>query len=298
VVFFEKIKEYSLIFFWSSKNKKRIFFFEKDQRKIIKTKIFFVFGRRTKKEEEERMTEESQPLVFQMKEVKIGDKTFMNPNQSIVDVSWDESDRNRKMVCCAPEVIPANTILLIEKPFLVFRYDHKTKESEGKFRFLFNILKQFQEKRLEPGVLLNIHQLYPRTEHEPIVELTRKNVLRNWCKLYRNWGALSESSKRFAMVWYTKICCNTFELNDKYMGLYQNMSSCNHSCLPNAFVVCDPNEASHEYGRALISNRDIQPGEEITIDYLGDEYPNEKDKLEALEKNYGFVCSCPKHSIL
>lgn len=65
---------------------------------------------------------------------------------------------------------------------------------------------------------------------------------------------------------------------------------CNHSCDPNA----DACGASHRM--ELTARRDIAAGEEVTCSYLGDDgiqWPLERRRA-ALQKNYMFLCTCPK----
>jgi SET domain-containing protein len=51
----------------------------------------------------------------------------------------------------------------------------------------------------------------------------------------------------------------------------------NHSCDPNAFIRCVPGEKV-----AIFARRDIQPGEELTIDYRDPDHPG--------------VCRCGAHN--
>uniref|UniRef100_A0A673KVK9 Protein-lysine N-trimethyltransferase SMYD5 n=1 Tax=Sinocyclocheilus rhinocerous TaxID=307959 RepID=A0A673KVK9_9TELE len=83
-------------------------------------------------------------------------------------------------------------------------------------------------------------------------------------------------------------------LNCEGSGLFllQSLSSCNHSCVPNA-------EASFPDNNFLLhlgALSDISPGEEICISYLDccqrDRSRHSRHKI--LRENYLFVCSCQK----
>lgn len=67
-------------------------------------------------------------------------------------------------------------------------------------------------------------------------------------------------------------------------GLWCHFAYCNHSCLPNA-------EKSFKDGvLTLRATRDIDEGEEITISY--GEYIDQTEKLQALQRIWGFKCDC------
>lgn len=71
-------------------------------------------------------------------------------------------------------------------------------------------------------------------------------------------------------------------------AIYLSASTINHSCHPNA--------KCSWYKKYVIvkATRDISPGEEILISYLGHDY-KEKDvsaRVRYLEKNYFFICEC------
>jgi hypothetical protein len=61
----------------------------------------------------------------------------------------------------------------------------------------------------------------------------------------------------------------------------------NHDCRPNANYFFDPETFTHQ----VHAVRPIHPGEEITITYIDPMRPR-AERLDALKKNWGFVCHC------
>nr|AEE61677.1 unknown [Dendroctonus ponderosae] len=81
-------------------------------------------------------------------------------------------------------------------------------------------------------------------------------------------------------------------LNSEGVGLYARQSCANHSCDPNAEI----SFVHNNYRLSLIALKDIQPGEEICISYLGD-CDNERSRhsrRKTLMENYLFACECSK----
>ncbi|KAB0796753.1 hypothetical protein PPYR_10814 [Photinus pyralis] len=81
-------------------------------------------------------------------------------------------------------------------------------------------------------------------------------------------------------------------LNNEGVALFSLQSSCNHSCVPNA----EPTYLHNNSRLSLVSLRDIEAGEEITISYL-DECNLQRSRHsrhKVLMENYLFVCNCLK----
>ncbi|KAI1761147.1 SET domain-containing protein [Hypoxylon sp. FL1150] len=79
----------------------------------------------------------------------------------------------------------------------------------------------------------------------------------------------------------------SYPLSGEYhMALYPDVSRVNHACRPNAFIRFTPASLAV----SVVVQRDIEPGEEITITYvpLG---KSREERQEALLK-WGFSCSC------
>ena len=72
------------------------------------------------------------------------------------------------------------------------------------------------------------------------------------------------------------------------MGLFLLTSFYNHSCEPNACVYFFNNSLAY-----IIAQREIEAGEEITINYIDVEI-EVMERRKILKENYGFDCFCPK----
>ncbi|KAG7001904.1 hypothetical protein G7Y79_00030g064370 [Physcia stellaris] len=78
-------------------------------------------------------------------------------------------------------------------------------------------------------------------------------------------------------------------------GVFLHAARFNHSCMPNAFWTWNEQAGTNDKGRLTVNaTRDIATGEEITFDYtMLDKFESRADRVATLEKDYGFVCSCP-----
>lgn len=76
---------------------------------------------------------------------------------------------------------------------------------------------------------------------------------------------------------------NTFAYSE-FTVLHGLISLINHSCTPNCAVV----------GNALYALRDINPEEEITVSYYGDEFKQKSfsERQQLLEEGWQFSCTC------
>lgn len=83
---------------------------------------------------------------------------------------------------------------------------------------------------------------------------------------------------------------NNFNLVPRGLAVYETSSRLNHSCVPNAYHGFNP-----EIQRFTVhAVRDIEPGEEITINYMGGQADTliRTQRLDHLRTNYGFTCTC------
>lgn len=117
--------------------------------------------------------------------------------------------------------------------------------------------------------------------------------------LYRGVESLPEASQK--LFWGLldhfkgdpvddRIDTNNFEVvvdDISQAALFPEIAMLNHDCRPNAAYFWDEETMTH-YVHAM---RTIQPGEEITISYIDSE-KNRAHRLQRLEKNWGFKCSC------
>ncbi|XP_031623772.1 uncharacterized protein LOC116341058 [Contarinia nasturtii] len=69
--------------------------------------------------------------------------------------------------------------------------------------------------------------------------------------------------------------------------IYDVMSLINHSCVPNVFNFSTSNEIGH-----CVTVKSIQEGEQIFINYLGNECKKSKDSRRKALKMWGFDCKC------
>ncbi|KAI8052292.1 hypothetical protein BDF22DRAFT_687497 [Syncephalis plumigaleata] len=95
-------------------------------------------------------------------------------------------------------------------------------------------------------------------------------LLELWCRLGCNSHAILDA-----------------ELEDVGVGIYIGLSLLNHSCSPNCTILFDGTTA---VTRSLCA---INPGEELTINYLDVTLPKAKRQKE-LQDRYFFTCRCDK----
>ncbi|KZO98483.1 SET domain-containing protein [Calocera viscosa TUFC12733] len=82
---------------------------------------------------------------------------------------------------------------------------------------------------------------------------------------------------------------------DSHGGLFLLHSHMNHSCVPNLAVKQPPAGQAQKYPSsriALVANRAIEPGEELTVTYVNPTWPYRRRK-EAL-KEWGVDCNCER----
>ncbi|KAH6691493.1 hypothetical protein F5X68DRAFT_229346 [Plectosphaerella plurivora] len=88
-------------------------------------------------------------------------------------------------------------------------------------------------------------------------------------------------------VFATNTCSVVLGNGVRFLGLFPEVSRMNHDCVPNAYYRLSPMTLTMQ----VVSYRQINPGEEVTINYasLGMPYTVRREYLEA---NYGFTCGC------
>ncbi|KAF2772742.1 SET domain-containing protein [Teratosphaeria nubilosa] len=84
--------------------------------------------------------------------------------------------------------------------------------------------------------------------------------------------------------------CNVFGMSGVGQGICYEASRFNHSCRPNAHHSYNPNLKKE----VIYAIRDIQPGEEICLNYMGGSasYQSNEERRERLFRDYGFYCNC------
>jgi len=83
---------------------------------------------------------------------------------------------------------------------------------------------------------------------------------------------------------------NSFEgENSDSLVLYRILSRFNHACGDSA----NATRIIVQNGAYLFSRQPIEAGEEILIDYIPNEKP--EDRLDLLQLKYNFQCNCPQH---
>ena len=78
-------------------------------------------------------------------------------------------------------------------------------------------------------------------------------------------------------------------------GIFCHAAHFNHSCVPNAFWTWNEQAGMDGKGRLTVhAIRDIAIGKEIFFNYrILDSFNSRADRVASIEKDYGFVCSCP-----
>jgi hypothetical protein len=77
--------------------------------------------------------------------------------------------------------------------------------------------------------------------------------------------------------------------NKIHQGVFENVARINHSCLPNA-----QGNFHAPLGRFNIhALRDIERGEEVTLNYLPEHGALAASRGNRLKEGYGFACDCP-----
>ena len=159
--------------------------------------------------------------------------------------------------CIATCAIEENTIILVDFPIMVI-------PSINIKKFVINTIKS------NGDLLEQILNLAPVTKNADI-------NLSNFEKYYK--------------LLITKINTNSFDFahNDNKSLLYYNASLFNHSCEPNLDHYTDG------YSNRLVckTNRNIEVGEELCINYVGGDF-DVISRKKIIFRNWNFNCVCDK----
>jgi len=84
------------------------------------------------------------------------------------------------------------------------------------------------------------------------------------------------------------------EADTTRMVLYRTICFANHSCVPNATVYIHNRDYPDTRGQGrLVATRDIDNGEEILINYIPEDWHEDRaDRQAALMLGWGFDCTC------
>ncbi|RBQ76610.1 hypothetical protein FVER14953_00272 [Fusarium verticillioides] len=85
----------------------------------------------------------------------------------------------------------------------------------------------------------------------------------------------------------TNVCGFVLGDGTPHIGLFTEFARINHACVPNAFYRVSPRHLRME----VVAFRDIEPGEEIYINYAHSAMPS-TERHQYLESDYGFNCRC------
>ena len=102
---------------------------------------------------------------------------------------------------------------------------------------------------------------------------------------------VNEENLRLLLNLHFAIECNSFGVSNSEQlrcgtAVYFPSNMINHSCEPNAFIRFSGKK------QFLISNQDIEEGEEITISYIDHAYPERIYRQRCLRQMYFFECDC------
>jgi SET and MYND domain-containing protein len=111
-------------------------------------------------------------------------------------------------------------------------------------------------------------------------------------------------ARLFSIDWFVsafaRLACNGFTLCDSDLrpigvSLYPSVSMLNHSCSPNCAVQfeCGVGKPGAKVGITVRAIREIRPGEQLTISYVG-LAQNSSGRRRELHTQYFFSCSCPR----
>jgi hypothetical protein len=118
--------------------------------------------------------------------------------------------------------------------------------------------------------------------HRGVSTLPSNSQARFWELMGRTDGELDDIDDR--------ITTNNFEVTIdgiSQSALFPEIAMLNHDCRPNAAYFFDEKTMTH-FVHAI---RPIQPGEEITITYVNNEFER-NTRVRRLEKHWGFTCAC------
>jgi len=135
------------------------------------------------------------------------------------------------------------------------------------------------------------------TDKKQFFKLTRKDGIHQFCQSLIE--DTSEDKKQHSKAQkFAKFCDeisiffnNNIATDDSFRCLFLTLSLLNHSCDPNSFWTGTMNNPRQLELRAV---KDIQEGEEITVNYimLEDRFSDRPTRQARLKDGWGFYCSC------
>lgn len=185
----------------------------------------------------------------------------------------------------AKENIPANTIILREKPDFYLEINENT--ISDIFELLYKIFTSKDKTKIDRFLDLTpctIHN-FPHYFNKTLEELDKlKNTKLNYIyEFFKNNYNHDEIT-----LFCVKYMCNAFEFDNACSILYTGRIF-NHSCLPNIIFYRVDNMM---YFMTII---DIKKGQELVDNYV-DIVQNKKIRQDRLLNQYGFICSCVRCS--
>lgn len=184
----------------------------------------------------------------------------------------------------AKGLIPRGTRIFSEAPLLAIRPEQNAGDIYSASRFLSS-----EDKRRFLGLsthvtkelsVLRWGQAVWYTLTHTVSSLLRKKGRMSWLNLKEHVTILSIFRN------------NAFNLgNDAefQQAVFRRISRINHSCVPNT-----QGNFHAELGRFNVhSTRDIEEGEELTLNYLQELGVGREKRQQSLLRGYGFACECP-----
>lgn len=189
----------------------------------------------------------------------------------------------------AAEDLPADTVLLEERPYLM-PPPVASETKQDVYTLFYALMSGSQEEDTE-GTLgwlfdaLHCHHmaLGPREEMLRKVFPVVRQLAES--KLGTDAGISELSDERLLEVY------QTVRTNMQASGgLYIACAMFNHSCIPNAVAA---NKGQSDANYSIMTLMDIKEGQEVTIPYIDFSQPV-IDRQSSLQAMYGFRCACHK----
>lgn len=165
-----------------------------------------------------------------------------------------------------------------ERVFKMKRIPKSTKNLQSRYALFLNLSPYLDEERIYPAYqaymsLMSIAQVKHLFNTERKRQFLMHLTLHHLTVIPQN----SFRHERFDGDW---ICADY---------IYDVMSLINHSCVPNVFNHSTPNEVGY-----CVTMRPIQKGEQIFINYLGNECKESLEHRQKSLKTWDFECKCEK----
>lgn len=178
----------------------------------------------------------------------------------------------------ATTVIPAGTRIICEKPLLRIPGEHF-------------FLAWGSYSRLDKGQKETFDNLHSYVEDRDQMEnLSRMYLIHSGSNMLESQiDEVVDEQVRVMSIFSV----NNFN-SPGGLAVYPTAARINHSCVPNTFHGFNPNLKRF----TVHAVRDIAPGEEITISYMGSPatFLVRSQRVEHLRTHYGFTCTCPSCS--